>query len=504
LSKKHRFRKEHITIATLRFRLAHADAVKENGEYTSYSEGFKNFILNRYDEAREKLTRRQFARAAEIPVSTLRLWLAQTRRPLLAELEASVLPLAIAVQSPEKTRRLAKGFGSLGRAIRNFGPWIVDQVRPEPAFVVVGNPGYGIFEVRKSQQKFIMWGVVLSVILNIVGIVLYEKTLKEGETLRTVSIMKYVELPQLEVEEPKETKKVSSGGGGAEPSAGVAGNSVMAVSDQFVPMADVIAIPAEVADLAQQLGRPSLPTNGTALGNIVPSSSSLALPTLNMGSVGPTTPHATDFQNPAGVGVPSAFGSNGQGYTPGLQPAKVSYGGPGGGGGSGYSTGRDRAPANERKPTKKVSTVAQKVEVKEKNLANVELDKIFQELVGWLQANQSELSETVKKCLGYKEGDITATVNITVDATSYDLYFLCNDKSQDIGILLAEQGQTANATLLRDTGFRKKSFYLSQGIAARDDDNSIISTSMLEQRPSAAETSRFYNIFLSWWDKNKP
>src|SRR5262245_31304669 len=64
LSKKHRFRKEHITIAMLRFRLAHADAVTMNNGYTTYSKAFRDFLLNRYEEASEKLTRRQFARAA--------------------------------------------------------------------------------------------------------------------------------------------------------------------------------------------------------------------------------------------------------------------------------------------------------------------------------------------------------------------------------------------------------------------------------------------------------
>jgi hypothetical protein len=244
------------------------------------------------------------------------------------------------------------------------------------------------------------------------------------------------------------------------------------------------------------------------LGKLIASADPLALPTVNMGTLGPTTPHATDFQNPAGIGVPSSAGSPyGQGYTPGLRAAKVGYSGPGGGRGTGYSTGRERGPVNERKSTKNFSDAsakAVKVEVKEKDLAHVELDKIFQELVGWLLANQSELSETVKKCLRFKQGDITATVNITVEGTPYDLFFLCNDKSQDIGILLVEEGESADATLLRDTGFRKKSFYLSKGMATRDADNSVVSTSMLETSPSQAETSRFYNIFLSWWEKNKP
>jgi hypothetical protein len=512
LRKKPRFREEHITIAMLRFRLAHADAVMGKGGYATYSEAFKDFILNCYEEAREKFTRRQFARAAEIPVSTLRQWLAQSRRPLQTALEARAIPEPVVVRSPgmmwQFAALVANGATSLGLAAKNFGSWVVEQLKPDPYLAIVGNGGYGGVEIKRNYQKYEVWGLLIAVILNFAGIGIYQMTLTEGETMRTVTLMKYVELPNLNVEEPIETKEVSGGGGGGvEPSAGVAGNDVMAVPDQFVPMADFIAIPNEVAELAL-LGRPSFHTNGTPLGKLVASSNPLALPTLNMGSVGPTTPHATDFQNPAGIGVPSSSGAYGQSYTPGLQAARIGYSGPGGAGTgySPYSSGRERAPApvSQSKPTKKFTNPPEKVEVKEKDLSGIELDKVFQELVGWLLAHQSELSETVKKCLRHKQGDITATVSITVGATPYDLFFLCNDKSQDIGILLVEHGESANATLLRDTGFRKKSFYLSKGVATRDEDNSVVSTSMLETGPSEAETSRFYDIFLSWWEENKP
>ena len=143
------------------------------------------------------------------------------------------------------------------------------------------------------------------------------------------------------------------------------------------------------------------------------------------------------------------------------------------------------------------------MEVKQQNLETVDLNKVFLELLEWLKSNQSELSPVLKHYLRHRPGDLTADVKIETVPVDYDLYILCNEFSQDIGILLVEQ-DSGNAIMLRDTGFRKKSFYLSKGRASRDEEEHIVSSlTMLENSPTREETSRFYNIFLSWWDKNK-
>ena len=129
-----------------------------------------------------------------------------------------------------------------------------------------------------------------------------------------------------------------------------------------------------------------------------------------------------------------------------------------------------------------------------------DLKKLFQALVEWMEANPYEFPPVLKHYMRFKNGDITSRVAISTSETEYELFMLCNAASEDFGLLLVAAGDSTQAIGLRDTGFRKQSFYLSKGIASRNENGGVGSISMLEQRPTMLETSRFYNIFLAWWD----
>jgi len=211
------------------------------------------------------------------------------------------------------------------------------------------------------------------------------------------------------------------------------------------------------------------------------------------------------------LGVPSNV------FNPKLEAPKSGYGGnlnP-----AGYSTGRSAPTLNEPKSRYMTDRTApivadrkaedaspEKVVIKgagEKDWKSRDLRKLFTELLEWMKKNPHEFPPALRHYMRFKPSDVTSRVAIATNADEYELYLLCNEASEDFGLLLVAAGDSTQAICLRDTGFRKQSFYLSQGIASRNESAAVGSVSMLEQRPTFQETSRFYNIFLSWWDKTK-
>ena len=101
-----RSREDQITIEILRYRVAHPEAVLEKNGGVTYSGAFQEFVLQRYAQEEGRLTRREFAQAAEIPWDALRTWLAAVAPPVARPTDASKAEYAIAA-APEKTPRLA-------------------------------------------------------------------------------------------------------------------------------------------------------------------------------------------------------------------------------------------------------------------------------------------------------------------------------------------------------------------------------------------------------------
>jgi hypothetical protein len=149
---------------------------------------------------------------------------------------------------------------------------------------------------------------------------------------------------------------------------------------------------------------------------------------------------------------------------------------------------------------------AQKIEVK--NFANVDLKKIFKvlflKLAEWLKQSQKELSPAVKHFMNYKQGDLTTVVLIDAHDQVYEWFIRCNEASEEVGILMAEMGENGEAIYLRDVGFKQQSHYLGIGQVGRNENGEVFTVSMREETPSREQTTRFYNIFLSWWKANNP
>jgi hypothetical protein len=232
--------------------------------------------------------------------------------------------------------------------------------------------------------------------------------------------------------------------------------------------------------------------------------SSMKMPEINVGtSLLPALNAPVVQSRPNGLPV---FGAPSKVFAPKIETPKSGYGGSPGG--EGYSTGR-AAPiiptdlANEHKKAEK--TGPEKIVVKnkdgEKDWRARDVEKLFHELLKWMRKNPYAFPPALKQYMRFKPGDITSRVAIATNEADYELFMLCNEVSEDFGLLLVAAGDSTQAICLRDTGFRKQSFYLSKGIASRNETAAVASVSMLEQRPTLQETSKFYNIFLSWWDR---
>jgi len=286
-----------------------------------------------------------------------------------------------------------------------------------------------------------------------------------------------------------------------------------ALNNADIPMIDV----AGLRELANQ-GVPSsiAGTGTTPLVHFVPVPGKS--PKIDLASIGGEAGTVLPASNVAGAQSRlDGFGMAGGGFDPSLAALKGGYGSAGIGGGE-YSTGRSGSISNGpgsgygagksgwATDLKSENSDAKKILLKssgEKDWKSRDLKKLFHELLEWMEENPYEFPPTLKHYMRFKNGDITSRVAIATTEADYELFMLCNAASEDFGLLLVAAGDSTDAICLRDTGFRKQSFYLSKGIASRNEIAAVGSVSMLEQRPTLPETSKFYNIFLSWWDKTK-
>lgn len=115
-----RSKSDQLTIDALRYRADHYGVVAEHADHKNYSDAFKYFILNRYDQEAELMTQEEFATAAEIPVDTLRTWLAQDRAPLLPENAAPKPQAVIPIDAAEIVRHIAERFEKWQGSTRDF------------------------------------------------------------------------------------------------------------------------------------------------------------------------------------------------------------------------------------------------------------------------------------------------------------------------------------------------------------------------------------------------
>ena len=157
----------------------------------------------------------------------------------------------------------------------------------------------------------------------------------------------------------------------------------------------------------------------------------------------------------------------------------------------------------KRKSLVKQNPVAEKVDVplkKADDLGNdfENLKPIYKALVEWMKKNPRELSNVVRTFMGYKAGDLTSKVDITLSGTPCEIFLIVNEEQYEVRVCIVQNNE---ATLLIDKGFRQQSNYFRIGSVVRAAERRIASFGTSQESASAEKTTQFYRIFLSWWEQ---
>ncbi|GEM_PF-3780355 len=407
--------------------------------------------------------------------------------------------------------------------------------------------GYGFQSLRQNYQKNLSRGLMFSVTAHFLALGIYsilDVITEEEAPPKTVRIMLYPELENAIAEKQRRAGTLETVGGRQprgnhnQPSTspfGITTQSNLLLPLRVMPADyvtqppgpnipdDALEIEVPVIDVAglQELVNQGIPssiagTGDTPLVHFVPKPGEN--PKIDLASVGGENGFFLPSSSTPGDQGRVLYASTiGEGFNPSFQAATGGLGS--GKPASGYRTARtgslpEGGDAGSRNSRPGRTTSDRQAErsypdriplknVGENAWKNRDLKKLFYELFEWMETNRHDFPPALKHYMRFKDGDVTSRVEIATLENHYELFLLCNKSSEDFGLLLVAAGDSAQAICLRDTGFRKQSFYLSKGIAGRNESAAIGSVSMLEQRPTFQETSRFYNIFLSWWDKTK-
>jgi len=181
-----RLPEDQITIEVLRYRVDHPEAMVKNGSATSYSNAFKEYLLKRFEQKPDALTRRKFACAAGISAVTLRTWLLQSGAPLQTAM-------------PTVARR--QGIWSYVFADDALKLW--------PSIL------------KENPRRRLTLALVTTVFLHFIGLIAYQKLSHEEEQAQTVRLMKYTEIVMPEIKAPPKQSWEDVVSAGRQPAAGM-------------------------------------------------------------------------------------------------------------------------------------------------------------------------------------------------------------------------------------------------------------------------------------------
>lgn len=127
-----------LTIAVLHHRLEHLDAmvVSPTGARTAYSVAFRRFTLEQHDAWPADRTLDDFAAAVEVPLDTVRDWIAADRAGLTPELPTPRPIPPIPVEASNVTRQIAEAFAAWTGSTRDFIRQTTRTISVLPAQIV--------------------------------------------------------------------------------------------------------------------------------------------------------------------------------------------------------------------------------------------------------------------------------------------------------------------------------------------------------------------------------
>ena len=120
-------------------------------------------------------------------------------------------------------------------------------------------------------------------------------------------------------------------------------------------------------------------------------------------------------------------------------------------------------------------------------------------IIEWMRLHASELPPGIRRHTGLRSGNLSATAALMDGGDAYEVYLLARVPVREIHIVLVRGEETY---YLIDRSFQREGRSFRVGYARRE--GSVITGVVSEERAaSSPEASRFYRVFLSWWDKER-
>ena len=121
------------------------------------------------------------------------------------------------------------------------------------------------------------------------------------------------------------------------------------------------------------------------------------------------------------------------------------------------------------------------------------------ELIRWMRLRPGELPSGIKRHTDWRAGNLTSKAVITREGETYELYLLARAPIREIHVVLVTGSKTY---YLIDRSFRKEGRKFRTGTARRSE--AVITGVVSEERAAASpEAAHFYNVFLSWWQRER-
>ena len=132
---------------------------------------------------------------------------------------------------------------------------------------------------------------------------------------------------------------------------------------------------------------------------------------------------------------------------------------------------------------------------KERPKSDVDLD----EVMDWINLRRSALPPGIRGHMEHRPGDVTATATIAHEGEIFEIYLLARLPLKEMRVVLVRGQETY---YLIDRSFEREGRSFRVGSARRS--GGVITGIVSEERAaSSAEAVQFYNVFLSWWDRER-
>lgn len=121
------------------------------------------------------------------------------------------------------------------------------------------------------------------------------------------------------------------------------------------------------------------------------------------------------------------------------------------------------------------------------------------ELIRWMRLRPGALPVGIRRHVDWRQDNLTATALIEREGETYELYLMARTPIREIHVVLVRGRRTY---YLIDRSFQHEGRKFRTGTARREE--ATITGVVSEERAAGSpEAAHFYNVFLSWWQRER-